>query len=350
MIVLATPGVYTTGRSSGRYMMVTGIGSFPFTDVDETLDLIFTTSKQIPFWPQLPKRSPDENMYATFLEGVPCVVFDETRHSLYVDTRETDGIEKFYEDFLADNYHALAISRRMAPGFYRFLERIGDIKDDVRFIKGQLTGPFSMGLGLKDEKGKPIIYNSAFFDIIKKALQMKARWMVSAMEKALPGKDIIIFFDEPHMVSFGSAYVSISRGEAIALFNEVLEKVPAKGGVHCCGNTDWSVFFETKVDIINYDAFNFMDTLFYYPEELKKFLQRGGWISPGIVPASEAVLSVSIGDVAGLLKNFRSRIESINPTGARDWIITTSCGLGTLDPEVARHAMDLLRQLADATT
>jgi len=30
------------------------------------------------------------------------------------------------------------------------------------------TGPFSMGLGLKDEHDKPIIYNDAFYDIIKK--------------------------------------------------------------------------------------------------------------------------------------------------------------------------------------
>lgn len=329
--------------------MVTGIGSFPFTDVDEALDLIFTTSSQIPFWPQLPKRSPDENMYTTFLEGVPCVVFDDAVHGAYVDTRETDGVEKFYEDFFADNYNALAISRRMAPGFYRFLERIGELGDNVRFIKGQLTGPFSMGLGLKDENGKPIIYNAAFFDIIKKALQMKARWMISAMEKALPGKNIIIFFDEPYMVSFGSAYVSISRAEAIALFNEVLEKVPAKRGVHCCGNTDWSVLFEAEVDIVNYDAFNFMDTVFYYPAELKGFLRRGGWISPGIVPASEAVLSVSIGDVAGMLRNFRARMESIDPSGGRDWIITPSCGLGTLDPEMARCVMDLLHELADAS-
>ncbi len=47
----------------------------------------------------------------------------------------------------------------MAPGFYRFLERLKEIKDGVKYIKGQITGPFSMGLGLKDENGKPVIYN-----------------------------------------------------------------------------------------------------------------------------------------------------------------------------------------------
>jgi len=43
----------------------------------EAISLIFDTCPEIPFWPQLPKRAPYENMYIPFLEGVPCVVVDE---------------------------------------------------------------------------------------------------------------------------------------------------------------------------------------------------------------------------------------------------------------------------------
>ena len=327
--------------------MITGIGSLPFTDIDEALDLIFTTCKEIPFWPQLPKRSPLENMYTTFLDGIPCIAVDESKGSVYMDTKRTEGIEEFYENYYADNYEAFALSPESAPAFYRFLERLGEVKSGAKYIKGQLTGPFSMGLGLPDEEGKPVIYNFAYFDIIKKGLHMKAKWMIDKLRKEAPGKDLIVFFDEPYMVSFGSAYVSISKEEAIALFDEVTGGLDAKRGVHCCGNTDWSVLFRTGIDIVNYDAFSFLDTIFYFKEDLLNFLGRGGLISPGIIPSSEKVLEVSMEDVRDLWGAFKSQMEKIGiDAEKKEWLFTTSCGLGSLGTAETDRAMKLLKELA----
>ncbi len=327
--------------------MITGIGSLPFTDVDEAIDLIFSTCKEIPFWPQLPKRSSRENMYTTFLDGVPCIGVDEAKGAVYMDTQKTDGIEEFYDNYFNENFEAFAVSPESAPGFYRFLERLGEVKSGVTHIKGQLTGPFSMGLGLPDEEGKPIIYNAAFFDIIKKALEMKAKWMTRKLGEAAPGTPLIVFFDEPYMVSFGSAYVSISKEEAIALFDEVTKGITAKRGVHCCGNTDWSVLFNTTLDIVNYDAFNFLETIFYFKEDLLRFLGRGGLISPGIVPSSEKVLEVSLEEIRALSAAFDTQMKGagIEP-GLREWLFTTSCGLGSLGNPETERAMTLLRELA----
>lgn len=327
--------------------MITGIGSFPFTDVNETIDFIFSTSREIPFWPQLPKRSPVENMYTTFLEGVPSVVFDSKKETAFVDTEDTKGIEQFYEDVYNENLEAFKVSEVVAPGFYRFLERLSEIKDGIKFIKGQLTGPFSMGLGLKDEKGKPIIYNYGYFDIIKKALNMKAKWMAKAIKARYPEKELIIFFDEPYLVSFGSAYVSISKDETITLLNDVTNGINAKRGVHCCGNTDWSVLFNADVDIINYDAFNFLETIFYYREDLLKYLEKGGTISPGIVPSSEEVLKITQYDIQKVLAKFIALADTLCLVKKpEEYLITTSCGLGSLSAEEARRAMELLKELA----
>jgi hypothetical protein len=329
--------------------MITGIGSFPLTDVDETIDLIFSTCQEIPFWPQLPKKSPKENMYTTFLESVPCVRIDETKEALsYMDTEETKGVERFYEDYNNANLEAFRVSEDAAPGFYRFLDRLKEIRNGIKIIKGQLTGPFSMGLGLKDEKGKAVIYNSAYFDIIKKALNMKAKWMVGMIKAACPEKDVIIFFDEPYMVSFGSAYVSISKEETISLLNEVLEGVEARTGVHCCGNTDWSVLFNSNIGIVNYDAFSFLETIFYYPDDLKGFLERGGWLSPGFVPSSGEVMRVGKGDIGSLMEKFAGQLKAASlELRSKDWLMTTSCGLGSLKTPEARKAMELLKELAD---
>jgi methionine synthase II (cobalamin-independent) len=335
-----------SAKSIYEETMITGIGSFPFTSVDETIDLIFSTCKGIPFWPQLPKRSLLENMYTTFLEGVPCIVSDEEKNTIFMDTEGTDGIEEFYENVASDNVGAFAVSERYAPGFYRFLERLREIEDGLQFIKCQVTGPFSMGLGLKDEKDKPVIYNFAFYDIIKKALHMKAKWMIKTIQSAYPGVDIIIFFDEPYMVSFGSAYISIPREEVIASLNEVVEDLPARRGIHVCGNTDWSVPFQSDIDIVNYDAFSYLDTVFYFNEDLKEFLDRGGWIAPGVVPSSPEVMQETPDTVRDRAASFVEKIASVTAPDMDSILFTTSCGLGSLTEEEARRAMELLRQIA----
>ncbi len=326
--------------------MITGIGSFPFTTVDEAIDLIFSTCRGIPFWPQLPKRSPLENMYVPFLEGVPSVVSDEKNNTIFIDTERTDGIEEFYENVAAGNTGAFAISERYIPGFYRFLERLKEIEDDLQFIKCQVTGPFSMGLGLKDEKDKPVIYNFAFYDIIKKALHMKAKWMIKTIQAAYPGTDIIIFLDEPYMVSFGSAYISISREEVISSLNEVVEDLPVRCGIHVCGNTDWSVPFQSEIDIVNYDAFTYLDTVFYFNEDLKNFLDRGGWIAPGVVPSSPEVMNETSDTVLDRAAGFVEKVAAVTTPDRESILFTTSCGLGSLTTQEARRAMELLKELA----
>jgi methionine synthase II (cobalamin-independent) len=327
--------------------VITSIGSFPFTSADEAIDLIFSTCGEAPFWPQLPKRSPLENMFSTFLEGAPCLVSDTEKNTVHMDTSQTDGIEKFYDDVGTDNTEAFRITEMVAPGLYRFLERLKEIREGVRFIKCQITGPFSMGLGLKDQENASIIYNGAFYDIIKQTVHMKAKWMVNTIKAAYPEKDVIIFFDEPYMVSFGSAYVSVSKEDVISALNEVIKGLNAKTGIHICANTDWSVPFDSNIGIVNYDAYTYLDTIFYYKDNLKRFLSRGGQIAPGIVPSVEEGLAASTSDsLKDIADQFRNKIRTA--TGivpSDDLIITTSCGLGSLTVEEARKAMELLRSL-----
>jgi methionine synthase II (cobalamin-independent) len=326
--------------------MITGIGSLPFTDVDRAIDLVFSTCREAPFWPQLPRRAFMEGMYAQFLEGVPGVVFDPQGESVFVDTDTTTGVERFYEDFYEDRLDAFKITEETAPGLYRLVERLPELGDQVKVIKVHVTGPFTIGLGIKDRQGKAIIYDASYFDMIKKTLHMKARWMISLFKDRFPEKDIIIFFDEPYMVSFGSAYVSVSKEEVVGLMNEVLDGLEARKGIHCCGNTDWSVLFDVHTDIINYDAVEYMDTIFYYKKELKNFLQRGGAIAPGIIPSSEQALSVSIEQVRGWWKRFLELTSGVEDRVGGEYLLTPSCGLGSVSPEVAERAFHLLAEFS----
>jgi len=326
-------------------MLVTSIGSLPFTDVKQSVDAVFQFCPEIPFWPQLPKRSFYERMYIQCLENIPTIVIDEQAETMYVDTQKTAGIETFYEDVYNRNLHAFSISERAAPGLYELLDRLPEVKDRVAFIKVQLVGPFTLGMSLKDENGKPIIYDTAYFDVIKKALRMKAEWLIDTVRRHYPDKGVILFFDEPAMVSFGSAFVSISSNDVTSLLNEMCDDLDALVGVHCCGNTDWPVLLDSGVGLINYDAFSFMDTLFYFRDNLSAFLSRGGRIAPGIVPSTaEAIATVRPGDLRGHWLKYKALVAKAG-TEEESVIATTACGLGSLKAEDAYKALEMLKNL-----
>jgi len=106
----------------------------------------------------------------------------------------------------------------------------------------------------------PIIYDDTANDVAIKLLSMKACWQIDILSryKATP----IIFADEPNLASFGTPFLSISREKAISALNEVFEAIHRRGGIagiHCCANTDLGNAMETTVDIISFDAFEYME-------------------------------------------------------------------------------------------
>jgi methionine synthase II (cobalamin-independent) len=328
-------------------MLKTSIGSLPFNNIERAVDVVFEFCPDVPFWPQLPRRSFYEDFYIQSLENLPSLVIDESSCAAYMDTRRTEGVEQFYEDVSAGNFEPYRISDRAGPGLFRLLERVHEIESRVRFIKVQLTGPFTIGLGIKDEKGRSIIHDAAFFDIIKKGLNLKARWLISTIKVQYPGIPIILFFDEPAMVSIGSAFVNVDKQVVTTSINEAIDGLDATIGVHCCGNTDWPVLFATGVDLINYDASAFMETIFYYRKELTEFLNRGGRIAPGIVPTLPDAIDRTTTDVLrsqwGKLQ--RHLVEAGCDPGDEEILVTTACGLGTIDESHTMKTLELLRSL-----
>jgi methionine synthase II (cobalamin-independent) len=118
-------------------------------------------------------------------------------------------------------------------------------------------------------------------------------------------------------------------------------------GVHCCGNTDWSIFADIPaVNIINFDAYNFQEKFVLYAKELKGFLKRGGIICWGIVPTQAGAIEES---PASLANKIKSCIDALVNKGVErsllndQMFISPSCGLGTLKIEESEMAYNLLR-------
>ncbi len=186
-----------------------GGGSLPHTDPDAACRLVLDTL-DIPTWPQLPRRSFRENMYVQFSERFPGVVLADER--IYVDrSQDLDPqLEQLYLAYLGDDLAYGTISHEYAAGLHRFLHL--DVGRPPA-VKGQVTGPVSWGLTVVDQDRRPVLYDDVLADAVAKHLRLKAAWMERELRRLSP--QTIIFIDEPYMSSFGSAYISLERDQAI---------------------------------------------------------------------------------------------------------------------------------------
>ena len=331
--------------------ITTGIGSFPHQDEKEVFRLIFKNFPEIPFWPQLPKRSFLEGMVVQYSEGFPSLRWNEKEQRVWVDTSHgfDKEIEKFYQHLEGSELKPFEITKDFARGL-RILKDLTskDHRKEIKYIKGQIAGPITFGLALTDIEGKSIFYDPTLRDILIKHLSLKARWMEKRFNDLFPGIPTIIFFDEPSLSSFGSAFSGLNREDVVHSLNECFEAVKGFRGIHCCGNTDWSVLLSTHLDILSFDAYGYLETLSLYPKELRTFLERGGILAWGIVPTSEAVIKE---EAKSLVKRFKEGVETFSKKGIdqallQRAIITPSCGTASLSIPLAERVCQLTAEVS----
>lgn len=323
----------------------TAIGSMPHTDPSQACSQVSRYLKDIPAWPQLPRRSFLENMRVQFSQGFPGVVVKED--SIYIDRSQNldKPLEELYAAYLENDIDKYPISPDYAAGLHNFLA-LDNLMPVA--VKGQLTGPVTWGLTVTDDSRRAIIYDDVLGDVVAKFLRLKASWQEKALSQV--SKNTIIFVDEPYMASFGSVSMSLSKEKVISLLEEVFAGFSGLKGLHCCGNTDWSVLLKTSLDILSFDAYNYAQSLSLYPSEIKSFLERKGTIAWGIVPNDEPSLTKET--VASLKDRLEEAMAPFTRNGVRfkqlfhQGLLTPSCGLASLSTEAAARALELLSELS----
>ena len=337
-----------------RKLGISAVGSFPFQDGKQISARLYN-SLDIPVWPQLPKRDFRESMYVQYSAVMPCIVEDEERSKIYFDVTgdRLVELEEFYTRYEADDVDYFGFNPEYAQGFFDFLTGLEEYQGE--WVKGQVTGPVSFGLTVTDQDLRASLYNEILADVILKNMVMNARWQVRQLKKF--GHEVLIFIDEPYMSAFGSSFISLEQEQVVTLLNEVIEAIHAEGGyagVHCCGNTDWVLLLETKIDMINFDAYNFFENFSLFADQIKTFVERDGVIAWGIVPnddtlfglkASELVSRFNKG-VALLSEKSTLSIDQIETHS----ILTPACGLGSATIDITEQALELLVATGQALT
>ena len=334
--------------------IATGIGSLPVADPDTAAALSLRYLTEAPIWPQLPQRDFREHMDYQYSESLPGLRLDQAKQRFFFDTSKdlTPELEKFFERYIEKDYGFFKMTEEYAAGFYALLRVLKKgLPAGMRFVKGHITGPLTAGISFKDETGKDIIHNDVLFDAVVKGLAMKAAWQIREFKQF--GRPVIIFIDEPAMESLGSGFSAVSPDVVAEKLNEIIAVIHEQGGIagiHCCGNADWPMLFQSEVDIVNFDAFGYMERVLLYPGDIKAFYDRGGSLAWGIVPTGAFTGNETAELLLTKLEAGMKRLESqgiARETILGQCLITPSCGLGSLTQDKAEAILKLLREVSD---
>lgn len=325
---------------------------------------MFQYTPEIPSWVSFPQRSPAEKMLRQFSAGIPGLVQDEEGD--WINAELPDFLQQtvlFYRRYLAvmeegddSLWDAFALNETYASGFQTFLRQLPDhlAGGQTVMLKGQVTGPLTMGINLLDQDRRCSYYDEQLRDILVKMTAVKAVWQLRQWKRF--GLPALIVIEEPALLLLGrTLFLPLERKEVIQDLNTVAQAIHAFGGlvgVRGEENMDWSLLLSTDVDLVAFDAYDHFSSLALYPEELRAFLDRGGWLGWGMIP-TQKVKRCDEETIAFLLKRFEEGLEQLNDIyPQRDLLLRRSMitlntgGGGIWKEEEAEQALALLRSLS----
>jgi hypothetical protein len=309
----------------------------------------------VPASPQMVRLSPWEDMILGATRGLPGLRVDVAARSVTAPSKgREEAMTEFYERQLAGDSDFLALGPESSLGFTPFLERAAlDPNFGRDYLKVQVVGPLTFGQSVKVDGDRALVDEPDVLEAIAVALGGKAAWAAGRV-RAL-GRRPIVFFDEPGLSGYGSAFSTLGRDAVLSALSAAAAEArrlgPVLVGCHVCGNTDWGLLTEAGLDVINFDAYDHLRAVCLYPRELGAFLEKGGALAWGVVPTTEFSAEIEAQDLAEMTRRGWAELAGkgldLELLKART-LLTSACGLGTLSPEKARGVLGLLPKVAEA--
>jgi len=332
--------------------MACGSTQGPHRNVEEACRVIIRNFPEVPHGPGLAGGGGQ-----TQPAGMPCLKIDKEKGELSFELsgRESELVE-FYDRYLSDDLDYFAISPEPDATLYKLAEMFKEKPwPELKLIHVTSVGPYTWGFSLKDESGIPAFYNDTLRDVIVKQLAMTARWHQRRIKELFSGVPTLLKLAEPGLGIYSSAFGSGSWDVIKNAINEVIEGVEGITGIHCCDNFDWSLIMKTNLDFINFDAYHYGNTMSLYTDELKRFLERGGMISWGIVPttgATTGVADIENENPSSLVEKLEQMMQLVVDKGIdkemlceSSWI-TPSCSTAILSIELAERVYEFTKEVS----
>ena len=316
----------------------TGVGSLPHLDPRAAVAEVLSRFREIPYWPQLPRRAPLEHMYPQYAAGAPRSGADRGT----ADHEERGGAPSGRGGVLRDvplrrplpvrHPQGTGVRTARAAGFDRRSLSRGERPDDrARLLRAHGVRP-------GEEAGL-----------------VRSRGPGRAGEVSAPRRSMAGFASSPPFRNRDP-----HAGRTVSRLRGLRHRLPSAGGGDRRTRRDLrrvargtlrdpllrehrlGPVLSSKVGYLSFDAYEYADSLLLYPEEVSAFLAHGGVLAFGVVPTASGAIAAetpeSLADrMEGILDRFASRGISREAV-VRASTITPACGLGhrPKDPRSAR--------------
>ena len=324
--------------------LTTAMGVMPHKAAERALETAL--SMDIPFWPQLPNLSYYEDMYVQASENFPGIVLDMDNRKL---SFSMDRFMVEYETAAAneDNPDYFDISPGYSEVYHRFLNL--DLADRPA-IRGQLEGPISFGLNVLDQDDRPILFDDTIRPYLFEFLARRINVQLDRLAQL--NSNAFMFVDEPGLQFIFSALSGYDSLRAKTDLETFFAGIERPRGIHLCGNPDWDFMLSLDLDILSLDVFTNALVFGAYAGAVKRFLERGGVIVWGIVPANvEPFEAESINSLKGKLEEVWDTLY--NHGVDREMLIAqgllspaTCCLVNPDGAETVDKAFNVVRQLS----
>ena len=259
-------------------LLTTAMAVMPHKDVDRALEVAL--SLDIPFWPQLPHVNYYEDMYVQASEHFPGILLDLEKRTLRF------SMEKFvaeFEEAMAhfDEPEYFDISEQYSVVYHRFLKMDFSGRPAIR---GQMEGPISFGFNVVDQDDRPIIFNDTVRPFLMEFMAKRVNAQLHRLEQL--NSNAFMFIDEPGLQFLFSAMAGYGDLAARTDMENFFAMIDRPRGIHLCGNPDWDFLLGLDMDILSLDVYSNGEVFSQYAPSIRKFLDRGGRLVWGIVPAN----------------------------------------------------------------
>ncbi len=317
---------------------VLGIGSLPHTDPAAAVRFVAEYCPEIPFWPQLPQRSPQDDLLLQMVAPLADLLKMRTAGRIDVLPGRIATVRRRLHSVSA------RLDETHAPGFFAFEQALaaGDFAD-ARLLKGQLYGPLTLARCLY-ANGCPIYKLPGIYAALTDYLCRLAHWQVMRLRHF--GKPVLIVIDEPAL--------ALETPDATALnyvhqMVQAIHEAGASSGVHCCAPAHPATLVNLKTNLISFDAHVGLES-FLRHASIQQFVAAGGWLAFGLIPTLLDLSQLAVEDIfarwvgAAVAGGFDVDLLAAHS------LISATCGLGLLNEANAAqsfvHTQSLVGRLS----
>ena len=324
------------------------LGSLPHTDAHQAVALARQYTGALLAWPQLPQRSFREQSVAQSARGFPGLVVDEANKRVYVDRlRAERELDRLALAYLQNSVQYARLPAGDAAGLGEVLDQEYE-RVDVQALVGHVLGPISLALQLADENQKPLINDAMLFDAVVQHVRLQATWQEARLGE-LTGATLICL-EEPFLEMVGQPFLPLDWAEARARIDEALGGLNGGRAIYAGGAFDWSAAMNTTAELIIGDVYTHGEQLVRAADALATFLEEGGMVGFGLVPA-DAMQLANI-TATDLVEHLNQLLNQLTPFGiapdvlVSQSVITSTAGLGMLDVAAAERALQLMAEVS----